>query len=245
MINQRMLMELKSLGIREDDTILVHSSLSSLGYVEGGADTVIDTLLAALPEGTLLIPTLSYSYVTDDEPIFSVTETPSCVGCISETFRKRKGVMRSMHPTHSVCGIGRYAEEILSQHQDADSPGGKKTPFYLLPKYHGKILMLGCGLKPNTSMHAVEELTEPWYLFREKEVTYTLIDETGKKIIKDYRRHDFRGAVQRYDRLAEVMKLACRKVLEADCYLIDAIEMWQVADKHIKENENYFIDDVR
>lgn len=244
MINEKMLQDFKELGIEKDDTILVHSSLSSLGYVEGGADTVIDTLLAVLSQGTLFFPTLSYNFVTDDNPVFSITETQSCVGCISETFRKRENVIRSMHPTHSVCGLGKYAEEILSQHIEADSPGGRKTPFYLLPKYNGKILMLGCGLKFNTSMHAIEELTKPWYLLREKKVTYTLIDERGNRTVRDYWRHNFKGVAQRYDRLAEVMTLESKKVLEADCYLIDSVKMWEIADKCIKEDENYFIDIV-
>ncbi len=244
MINEKMAQDLINLGIKKDDTILMHSSLSSLGYIEGGAETVIDTILSVLTEGTLLIPALSYSYVNNENPVFNIKETGSCVGIISETFRKRDGVIRSMHPTHSVCGTGKYAAEILSKHIETNTPAGKTSPFALLPKYNGKILMLGCGLNPNTSMHGVEELTKPWYLLTEEPFTYTLTDENGNETKKDYFRHNFHAsnAHQRYDRLADVMNLECKKVLNADCYLIDAKKMWETADKYIKENNNYFID---
>ena len=234
--------DLKKLGIKPDDTILLHSSLSSLGFVEGGADTVADTLLSVLCGGTLLIPTLSYETVRDDKPIFSVTETPSCVGAISENFRKREGVMRSMHPTHSVAGIGKYAREILSKHINTATPAGADSPFALLPKYGGKVLMLGCGLKPNTSMHAIEELVRPDYLMRKNPILYTLIDADGNAMQKAYERHNFRNTAQRYDRLAGVMDIKKGNVLDAECYLIDAAEMWEKAYEILKKDEHFFVD---
>ena len=237
-----MAQDLMNLGIKKDDTILMHSSLSALGYVDGGADTVIDTLLYVLSEGTLLVPALSFEYVTKENPVFSVKDTPSCIGKISETFRKRDGVMRSIHPTHSVCGIGKYAKEILSQHLDTSTPAGAKSPFALLPKYNGKILMLGCTLKPNTSMHAVEELTRPWYLMKKEPVSFRLIDENGVEIVKEYECHNFKGAIQRYDRIEDVMPVNKGKVLEAQCYLVDSQKMWKIANKTLETSESFFID---
>lgn len=242
MINEQMAKDLRSLGIRSNDIILMHSSLSSLGYVEGGADTVIDTLLEVLRDGTLLVPALSYETVTVNSPDFSVKDSPSCIGKISETFRNRPGVIRSMHPTHSVCGIGMLAEEILSQHLETDTPVGAKSPFALLPKYGGKVLMLGCGLRPNTSMHGVEELVKPDYLLHPEPLEYRLTGYDGITFTKIYRRHDFRTAIQRYDRLANKMEIICDKVLNATCYLIDAKTMWQVGEKTLRENPHYFID---
>ena len=228
--------DLKKLGIKEDDTILMHSSLSSLGYVEGGADTVIDALLSVLKNGTLLLPALSYATVNINNPVFSVKDTPTCSGRIPETFRTREGVLRSIHPTHSVCGIGKYAKEILSQHINTD------TPVALLPKYNGKILMLGCTMAPNTSMHGVEELSRPWYLMKPERTTFTLIDENGNEIVKAYECHNFKGVLQRYARVANLMEVQSGKVLEADCYLIDAKKMWEVAPPVLAEHEEYFID---
>lgn len=242
MINEKMREDLINLGLKSDDTILMHSSLSSLGYVEGGAETVIDTLLSILKDGTLLIPSLSYETVHTENPIFSVKDTPSCVGAISEYFRKREGVIRSIHPTHSVCGIGKYAKEILSKHIDTDTPAGKLSPFGLLPEYNGKVLMLGCGLKPNTSMHAIEETVEPWFLYKKELTEFTLYDKDGNKIVKKYKCHNFSNIGQRYDRLLNVMDIKSGKVLNADCYLIPALQMWETAKKHLQENEEYFVE---
>lgn len=244
MINEKMAQELKTLGIKSDDTVLMHSSLSSLGYVEGGADTVIDTMLSVLYDGTLLVPALSFASVNATSPIFDANNTPSCVGEISEAFRKRDGVMRSMHPTHSICAIGKYAEELLSGHIDTDTPVGERSPLALLPKYDGKILMLGCGLRPNTSMHGVEELAKPPYLFKPQKTLFTLIDKHGKEMQKEYYCHNISasGTIQRYDRLADIMHIHSGKVLEADCYLIDSCKMWQTASGVLMQDNMYFVD---
>ena len=242
MINKQMYGDLAALGIRHDDVILMHSSLSSLGYVEGGAETVIDTLTALLDGGTLLIPALSFASVRPENPYFSLLGTPSCVGAISEYFRTRPGVGRSMHPTHSVCGIGEGAERLLSGHYRSETPVGPDSPMALLPKVNGKILMLGCGLRPNTSMHGVEELTVPPYLYRPEPVEYHLTDADGRETVKKYRAHNFAGVIQRYDRLAEIMDIPGGRVLGAEAFLIDAAEMWEKADRKLKENETFFVD---
>lgn len=242
MVNYKMVEDLVNLGIKSDDTLLMHSSLKSLGYVEGGASTVIDSLLYVLSDGTLLIPALSFATVRPETPIFSQTDTPSCVGAISEYFRKMPNVLRSLHPTHSVCAYGKRAYELTLGHIDTTTPVGEKSPFALLPKVGGKILMLGCGLRPNTSMHGVEELTVPPYLFREKMIEYTITDKDGNTFKKDYRAHNFKGVGQRYDRLSEIMDIPHGKVLEADAYLIDAKEMWDKAHAKLEENEFFFVD---
>ena len=63
--------DLKKLGLKSDDTILMHSSLKSLGHVDGGARSVIETLLGVLSDGTLLMPSLSYATVRPETPVFS------------------------------------------------------------------------------------------------------------------------------------------------------------------------------
>ena len=242
MVNKQLYDDLAALGIHGGDVVLMHSSLSSLGYVEGGAETVVDTLISLLDGGTLLIPALSFATVRPENPYFSLLGTPSCVGAISEYFRKRPGVMRSMHPTHSVCGFGDGAEQLLSGHVRSETPVGPDSPMAILPKVNGKILMLGCGLRPNTSMHGVEELTVPPYLYRPEPVEYHLTDANGIETVKKYRAHYFAGVIQRYDRLAEIMNIPRGKVLNADAYLIDTPEMWEKADKKLKENEMFFVD---
>ena len=99
--------DLRQLGVRKSTTLLVHSSLSSMGFVVGGAPAVIRALRAAIgPEGTLVMPTHSWERAGRGDFSFDLLETPSCVGAISEAFRTMPGVTRSLHPTHSVAVIG-------------------------------------------------------------------------------------------------------------------------------------------
>jgi len=80
------------LGLLAGATVLTHSSLRSLGWVDGDADTVIDALLEALgPVGTLLVPTLTGTEQGSPRrpPVFDSRATPCWTGRIPETLRRR------------------------------------------------------------------------------------------------------------------------------------------------------------
>lgn len=237
--------DLHILGVRTSGVLLVHSSLRALDYVDGGPETVIQALLDALgPEGTLLMPALTYEHVTPVHPIFDVRHTPSNVGAIPESFRLRLGTRRSVHPTHSVCAVGPRTAELLDEHPLDDTPCGLHSPFHKLRDVGGQLLMLGCGLHPNTSFHAIEELVEPPYLFGES-LFDTLICADGRVETKSYRTHSFLGYNQRYDRLAEVLgepALHRGRVLAADVYLIDVPAMWDAALAALRRDPLYFVD---
>jgi aminoglycoside 3-N-acetyltransferase len=226
---QRIADDMLALGVPAGCSLLVHSSLSALGYVEGGPETVIQGILKALgPEGTLLIPALSYEIVTRKNPVFDIRKTPSNIGRIPEYFRKREGTRRSLHPTHSVCAVGPQTSAFLDKHGKDSTPCGAHSPFRALRDLGGYILMLGCGLKPNTSMHGIEELTEPPYLFAEP-IIYLLTLADGKRVSKMYTPHSFRGWEQRYDRVGRYLSppgLRQGKVLDAHSHLIDAAKLW-------------------
>ena len=240
--------DLNHLGIHPGDDLLVHASLSSFGYVAGGAKTVIEGLLRAVsPEGTLLMPALSYTTVNSDNPYFSVKETPCCVGTIPECFRKMQGTVRSLHPTHSVCANGRLAQSYIREHELDDTPVGRHSPFSLLAKNNGKILMLGCGLEPNTSMHGIEELFCPPYLLKKQKERFTLKNAQNQERQSDYLCHDFSGYLQRYERIEEILsgaELKCGHVANADCFLIDAAILWEKAGKVLNEQPLYFVEKI-
>jgi len=107
----------------------------------------------------------------------------------------------------------------------------------------GKILMLGCGLRPNTSMHGVEELVRPPYLFQRSRVQYVICSRIGQQVVWHYR-HDFDGWVQRYDRLEQVMTdgLTTGRVMEAKAFLIDARRMWEAAHAALLRDSFYFVE---
>jgi aminoglycoside 3-N-acetyltransferase len=244
-MKNKLVEDLKTLGVKPVDSLLVHSSLKSLGPLNKPAETLWAALLEVLgPQGTLLIPTLSYKFVTHQNPRFDVSTTPSCVGGLTEYFRSFPGVKRSLHPTHSVCAFGAVADWFVGEHYLDNTPVGPHSPFRKLRDRGGKILMLGCGLRPDTSFHGIEELSEPPYLFGET-VEYTLIDRDGQESRKKYRTHGFKGYDQRYDRALDVLDEADYshgKILEADCYLIDSYALWEKVDRKMREDPFYFVD---
>jgi aminoglycoside 3-N-acetyltransferase len=245
---------LRRIGVRRGGILLVHSSLSALGYVPGGPETVILGLLDALGAGdgtnagTLLLPALSYQYTRwsgDPVPLFDVHKTPSNVGTIPEHFRTRPGTLRSINPTHSVCGVGPRADEILGEHHLDETPCGPHSPFRKLRDLGGQILMLGCGLRPNTSMHGVEEVAEAPYLFGEF-YTYRIVDGDGRESLMRCRAHAFHGWEQRYDRIADLLaegtELRIGQVLQAQVHLLTARAMWQRALAAMESDPFYFVE---
>jgi aminoglycoside 3-N-acetyltransferase len=197
---------LKAAGLGNSDTVMVHSSLKSIGECEGGADGVIDTLISYFcGEGLLCMPALSYRDVSAEKPLFSVLSTPSCVGVIPELFRKRPGVVRSWHPTHSVCAMGRDAEVFTAGHEKFDSPGHRLSPWGRLYDRDAKILFIGTGIICNTYLHGVEEwFPSPGCLTDEKQALKT---ERPDGVIIDIPSRRHQGNRSRFYRKPEAIFL--------------------------------------
>jgi aminoglycoside 3-N-acetyltransferase len=236
---------LGDLGILPGDTVLVHSSFKSLGPVPGGIETVIQGFLRAIgTEGTLLMPALSYTLRPPE--VFHPRLTRSIVGAIPEYFRMREGTFRSIHPTHSVCAVGRRTHELLDDHGLDCTPCGPHSPFRKIAETNGKIVLLGCGLKPNTTMHALEEYVEPPYLYGENQV-FTITDHQGNTYQKEYKTHGYN--LHRYSqRFHRIMDLESRfflregKVLQATAFVLDAPGLKNAVLGKLKENLYFFVD---
>ena len=247
-----LLQDLKALGVCEGDMILVHSSLNGLrrGYADYDAVTpknVIDTLLAAVGEqGTLMLPALSYISVNKTQNLFDQKNTPSCVGIIPEIFRKEYPVYRSMHPTHSVSAMGKYAKEITMRHGEDRSPVGENSPFRRMLEYNAKILMLGCGLITMTYMHGVEEAVGTDYVMASDRWEFRMKEDGKEEWSGDYLHHDFAGYAQRYDRIENVMEkdIVCGKTLGGKSWLLSAAELERVARMTLDKDQHYFVDRV-
>ncbi len=171
--------DLGRLGVERGGTLLVHSSISSLGYVHGGVETVLVGLIEAVGQGTLVLPTLTFGEVNRGRRDFDVRTSASQVGVLSETLRRRPGVVRSLHPTHSVAAIGPAAEELIADHELASTPCGNETPYSRLMDRGGQVLLLGVGLRRNTCFHAVEALAGVPYLMRSEPEEFSITDAEG------------------------------------------------------------------
>lgn len=151
---------LRQLGVEPGMVLMVHSALAAFGEVEGGADTVIDALLEAVgPSGTLMMPAMGGA------PIFDADETRSHVGEITDRFWRRPEVRRSIHPTHSVAGLGPLVDEIIAGHLDQPTAIGPDSPWGRIAQMeNGYILFLGCDQDRNTLLHTAEDLARGAYL---------------------------------------------------------------------------------
>lgn len=147
------------MGVRQGDSLLVHSSMKALGPIAGGADGVIDTLIEVVtPEGLIVVPTHTWDVVNARQPVWHQTLTPSHVGVLTDRLRERREAIRSIHPTHSVAAMGRTAAEFCAGHDRDDSPCSPTSPYGRLIKMNGKVLLLGVNLTRCTLIHCFEEM---------------------------------------------------------------------------------------
>lgn len=158
---------LVALGIENGDVLLVHSSLKSMGTVVGGADTVIDGMLdVLLPDGTLVVPTLVQKDFSTAYDRWDKNVTPSDVGLITETLRKRPEAYRSDQATHSVAAIGKNADYLTCSHSSfgprmhpyGDYAFSHGSPWQKMYDMGGKVLFLGVGMEANTYHHFAEAI---------------------------------------------------------------------------------------
>ena len=154
----------KALGIREDDVLLIHSSMKSFGYVEGGPEAVIEGLKEVVKEGTLAFPTLRSRAFYNAYRDWDIQNTPSDVGLLSETFRTSQGVLRSDQETHSVAAFGKNAKYITEGHRTGrervgifgDLAFGCNSPWQRMFDANAVVVMIGVTMRFNTFKHFVE-----------------------------------------------------------------------------------------
>ncbi|KAE9371828.1 aminoglycoside acetyltransferase [Stipitochalara longipes BDJ] len=167
--------QFRELGVNHGDTLLVHSSLSSLGWVNGGAEAVVLALLDVLGDkGTLVVPTHSsdnsdpahwqHPPVPEEwKPIIRETMLPysprttrtALMGVIAETVRTWPGAIRSAHPQTSFAAVGLKAEPLMADHA-LDCALGEQSPIAKLETVDSRVLLLGVGFDCCTAFHLAE-----------------------------------------------------------------------------------------
>lgn len=184
-------------GIQPGNHLMVHSSLSKMGYIEGGPETVVDALKETVgSSGIILMPTspiarLQLDYVSDN-PLFDVLNTPSAMGKISEVFRASDGVVRSYHPTEPVAAWGAKAYEYIKDHNVKNTPYHWDSPYGKLIQHGGKILYIGVTLdNAGTHLHTLEDALDVGVpVYYSKEFKLTVCDYEGNEMIVTTKVHN-------------------------------------------------------
>jgi len=149
---------LKDMGLTGSEAIMVHSSMKSIGEVDGGADTVVDAFMEFFKDGLFMTPTHTWAQMSKEYSVFDRETEPACVGIIPNIFMKREGVVRSLHPTHSIAAFGKDAEEYIKGEENATSPCPPGGCWDRLREMDAKILLLGVTHTRNTYIHSVDEV---------------------------------------------------------------------------------------
>ncbi|MBE7149935.1 AAC(3) family N-acetyltransferase [Bacillus mycoides] len=198
--------DLKALGVEKGMTIIVHSSLSSLGWISGGSVAVVEALMKVVTEeGTIIMPTQSsdlsdpkhwgrppvpeewWQVIRDSVPAFNPNTTPTrAMGKIVECFRTYPDVSRSNHPLGSFAAWGKHAEAITMNHSLSMSLG-EESPLRKIYDLDGYILLIGVGYDSNTSMHLSEVRTGARELIK----VGAPIIENGVRVWKEFVEMDY------------------------------------------------------
>ena len=206
----RIVMDLRRLGVREGDVLLTHTSLSSAGWICGGAETLIRALIEALGEdGTLVMPAYSGNYsepdgweapsvpegwrgvIRESMPGWDPALTPTWgIGRVPELFRHFPGARRSVHPLHSFAALGARADVITARHVLEDGLGAG-SPLGRVYELRGRVLLIGCGHGSNTSLHLAEHRAE-WPGKKRILQGAPIMDESGRRV---WRRFEQLGPV--------------------------------------------------
>ena len=236
------------LGIEPHDTVLVHSSMKAIGAVEGGADTVLDAFSEVLKPGLLVLPTHTWEQVTPDNPVFDVLEESSCVGLLTNLFRKRPGVVRSWHPTHSVAALGNDAVDFVAGEEDVDTPCARQGCWGKLYDRKAKVLFLGAELSRNTLIHGVEEWANIPNRLTSYHVLYKIKTPDGRILDRPMRRHSapISDVSRNYAKLAEPLLergIAVQGIIgDAASVLIEVAPMVELTTEFLKRNPDLFLD---
>jgi aminoglycoside 3-N-acetyltransferase len=229
-------------GVPRDGVVVVHSAIGVLSRRGYRADNMIERLLDLVPDGGLLMPTMTWRTVTPDQPAWDEMATPSHTGVLSEVFRKCYSTGRSIHPTHSVAGCGPKAQPLLMRHHLDDTPVSINSPYGLMVVDAAYILLLGVGLESCTAIHLAEETVAPDIYLRPpaQSELYECRDRYGRIHWVRTRRH--RRLDRDFPRFAAPLEAegllktgnleGCRYAVVALRDLLDAVFAALSADRH-------------
>lgn len=244
--NNSLSSQLENAGINKRGTVLMHSSMKSMGGVQGGADTVLDVLAAYMQEGLLVLPTHTWSYINKENPKFYVETSPSCVGVLTERFRLRSGVVRSYHPTHSVAALGQEAASFVAGDEHCNTPCHRESVWGKLLDREATILLVGVDMRRNTFIHGIEEWMDiPDRLTDHHEQLFTVLGN-GTEISVPSRRHhglNWSAHFWKVEQLLEKQSAIYKAHFgDAEMWVCNTVKIMDILSNMLRDNPDLFSD---
>jgi len=179
---------LSHMGVSAGDCVLMHSSFRPTNGFQGKPQDIIDVVLDLIGlRGTLVMMSMAYESSTKQylstRPIFDVRRTPSRMGILTELFRRRQGVVRSLSPTHPIVALGEKAAWIVEGHDRCAYPCGPGSPFQKILELDAKMFFFDLPFVGFTFVHYIEHQIQeylPFPLYEPAPMTALLRDYNGK-----------------------------------------------------------------
>lgn len=190
---------LSAVGLKAGDGVIVHSSLSSFGHVEGGPDAVVDAILDVIgPEGTVLFPTFTGDAVcgailgvsghsgavifpevadVDLDDLRNIKEQHIFSGAVGKAARRRPDFLKGTHPLYSITAKGPLAAELVELNDRYIFPSARDKAIYGLGEHGGKTLLIGCTHISNSAIHVIAEIAGLEYKVQDKAYWRMTVDE--------------------------------------------------------------------
>jgi len=232
----------RELGVKEGDTLLVHSSYKSLGEVDGGPATVVRALETALgtdKDGTLVMPTFNFDF--NKGVPWDVRKTRSKMGALTEIARMDPRSKRVFHPFYSFAILGKHAEMLGSLRYK--SAYERNSVFGKLRDLDGKIMVIGLSYNDSmTFFHHIEQMEGVDYRFL-KQFTGEVTDENGNTYTDTFEmlvRDIDKGVMTMVDPMGALMEdagvIKSRKIGDADVKLMKANEVYEFTAREMRRD---------
>lgn len=230
------------------DKVLIHSSLKQMGNVD--AEDVLDTLIDYFKDGLLLFPTHTWGYIKNNGDTFEVINSKPNVGILPTLFLKREGIIRSLHPTHSMAGIGELALKYLAGEEKIDTPCSPKGVYGRLYDIDAKIILIGVNHVKNTYIHSVEESFNVLNRIANESTTFNIIKKDGTKIRSAVHKHycslhpHVSECYQKLDPIFLELEVEYKtKLLAADTTICYSRRIYKVLEEMFKQQKQLLVEE--
>jgi aminoglycoside 3-N-acetyltransferase len=203
----QLLATLRQMGIREDDIVVVHSSMRELAPTGLTSTEILHLLSTELcPKGTIVCPTFPLyakepkgkermtKDISNQVFVYDVQKTRTWTGELGRALMATPGARRSIHPLNTITAYGAAVDQIFANEKidNIDLPCGRNSTWASLAKMNAKIIMLGVDLTHSLTMiHVAEDCYEAewpvkgWYRKR----LFKIINQGNTNLVSVRERH--------------------------------------------------------